>query len=610
MRLATIVAIAAIAAPAAAQGPVSPVRLNQLGFEPAAAKRAIAPNASRTPVRWRLVDARGRTRAQGATRVAGDDAASGEHVHQVDLSDFGAAGDGYRLQVGGAESRPFRIGARPYARLKYDALAYFYHNRSGVPIEASLVGERWARPAGHAPDRATCFAGADQQGNRWEGCGYTLDATGGWYDAGDHGKYVVNGGIALWTLLNAYERAQIRRTADAFADGRAAIPERGNGVNDLLDEARWQLKFMLAMQVPQGARLQAPVGPQARGAKPNLQAIDASGMAHHKLADERWTALPTAPHEDRMTRFLYPPSTAATLNLAATAAQCARIWRTIDTAFSAQCLTAAERAFTAARRNPEVYAWNSFDGSGGYGDARVDDEFYWAAAELFATTGRAEYETFLRALPLFLTAPAADALGTGDIAWPQVGALGTITLALTPNRLPPADLSRARANLVRAADGYLAQAEREGYRIPYSVPGYPWGSNSSLLNRAVVLALAHDFTGRRGYRDGVVDVMDYILGRNPLDQSYVSGYGARPMRHPHHRFWAGQGRYPPPPPGALSGGPNDTAMSDPVARTMRGTCRPQTCWRDHIDAFTLNEVAVNWNAPLVWVTAYLDEGGE
>jgi endoglucanase len=103
--------------------------------------------------------------------------------------------------------------------------------------------------------------------------------------------------------------------------------------------------------------------------------------------------------------------------------------------------------------------------------------------------------------------------------------------------------------------------------------------------------------------------MDYLLGRNPLDQSYVSGYGARPMRNPHHRFWAHQlnPAYPSPPPGVLSGGPNNSSMGDPVASTMRGTCAPQTCWRDMAMAWTQNEVAINWNAPFFWVAAFLDE---
>lgn len=599
-------AAAALGAPAsllAQSEPVPPVRINQIGLIPAGPKRAIVPNPATAPLPWRLVDSAGATVASGQTRVHGPDAASGEHVHVVDFSPFAGTGENFRIVVGAAESRPFRIAAGLYGRLPFDALAYFYHNRSGVPIEARFAGERWARPAGHPSERVTCFSGADEQGLRWPGCRYTLDATGGWYDAGDHGKYVVNGGIALWTLLNAFERQRALARPELFADGSARIPEAGNRVSDILDEARFEMEFLLAMQVPQGERLRVPVA--VREAAPDLRftSIDASGMAHHKLADETWTPLPLAPHEDDRRRSLYPPSTAATLNLAATAAQCARIWRGIDDAFAARCRTAAERAWAAARRNPEIWALSNFTGSGGYGDSDLSDELYWAAAELFAATGAPAYKQALHASPHFSAAEASEP------GWPRVAALGTITLALVPNRLPADDVAALRRQLVAAADRFVEETGRTGYRIPFAPAGFAWGSNSNILNRAVILALAHDWTGDRHYRDAVIDGLDYILGRNPLDQSYVSGWGVRPMRHPHHRFWAGtdDGRYPPPPPGALSGGPNNSNMSDDVARAMRGTCAPMTCWRDDIRAFSLNEVAINWNAPLVWVAAWAAE---
>jgi endoglucanase len=599
-------AAAAVALPASAQQtpPVPPVRMSQVGLLPDGPKRAIVPNAATRPLPWRLVDAGGRTLAQGETRVHGRDAASGEHVHVADFSGFTGTGDGFRLIVGDAESRPFRIAPGLYDRLPFDALAYFYHNRAGTPIEARYAGgARWARPAGHPNERATCFSGTDERGVRWPGCGYTLDVTGGWYDAGDHGKYVVNGGIALWTLQNAAERQRLLRRPDLFRDGSATIPEAGNRVSDLLDEARWEMEFFLRMQVPDGQRIRVPVGVKQAASRYTFTEIDASGMAHHKVADETWTGLPLAPHQDDRRRFLYPPSTAATLNLAATAAQCARLWREIDRAFAGRCLAAAERAFAAARRNPEVWALSNFTGSGGYGDSDLSDEFYWAAAELYAATGRRDYEQAVRASPHFAAAEASEP------GWPRVAALGTITLALT-ERLPAADRERLRGQLVTAADGFVQDLAREGYRIPFSsASGYAWGSTSNLLNRAIILALAHDFTGDRHYRDAVIDGMDYLLGRNPLNRSYISGWGTRPMRAPHHRFWAESldPNFPPPPPGALSGGPNNTSMSDDVARPMRGACAPMTCWVDNAHAFSLNEVAVNWNAPLVWVSAWVAE---
>lgn len=588
----------------AAIPPPLPIHLNQIGFEPGDAKTAIVWGGS-GPLSWTLVDAKDRVVGQGKAKVLGKDAASGAELQRIDFSDFRVPGEGYRLVVGGSPSDAFAIRDGIYAPLAKDALAFFYHQRAGVPIEARLVGAAWARPAGHPKEVAKCFAGRDERGTDWKGCGTALDLTGGWYDAGDHGKYVVNGGISLWTLLNAYER----RPA-AFADGSLKVPEAGNGVSDLLDEARFEMEFLLRMQIADGIRMRVPSGPPkpARAGKPawetepaDFAEIDAGGMAHQKVADRNWTGLPMPPQDDREERLIYPPTTAATLNLAATAAQCARLWRGMDDAFAARCLAAAERAWAAAKRNPEVYATSSFTGSGGYGDGDVSDEFYWAAAELFATTGGSEYRYVVTHMPHF----TAELREPG---WPSTAPLGTITLATVRSGLPKADVDRLRAAIVAAADRFLADEKGNGYGIPYVARDYPWGSNAALLNRAMLIGLAHDFTGAAKYRAGVVAAMDYVLGRNPLGQSYVSGYGARPMRNPHHRFWAPSldAKLPGPPPGVLSGGPNSTSMSDDVAKTMRGKCAPQRCWVDDINAFSMNEVAINWNAPLFWVAAWLD----
>jgi endoglucanase len=104
--------------------------------------------------------------------------------------------------------------------------------------------------------------------------------------------------------------------------------------------------------------------------------------------------------------------------------------------------------------------------------------------------------------------------------------------------------------------------------------------------------------------------VDYLLGRNALGQSYVSGYGERPLQNPHHRFWAQQANpnYPPPPKGALSGGPN-SGLQDPYVKAAGlAGCAPQRCFIDHIEAWSVNEITINWNAPLFWVTLWLNDG--
>ena len=587
----------------------STVRLNQTGYYPEAPKRASIADSSSEPLAWRLYDGENTVVASGKTTVFGLDQASGDSVHIADFSSFTTEGSGYTLKVNDRRSHAFDIKNDIYSRLRSDALAYFYHNRSGIELTMPyVVDEIWARPAGHvgvAPNQGDnevpCFDQTDKNDVSYQGCNYTLDVSGGWYDAGDHGKYVVNGGISVWTMLNQYERAKIIAKAEpeGYGDGKMNIPENENGIPDILDEARWELEFLLAMQVPEGGM---------------VEGVLREGMVHHKVHDVSWTGLALRPDQDDRMRYLYPPSTAATLNMAAAAAQGARIFKPVDSEFAEKCLTAAEKAWDAAVANPEVFAQDDFDGGGPYGDLDVSDEFYWAAVELFITTGAEKYRNAMAESEHYLTLalqPNGDGIIEGSaIAWPQTAALGTISLALSPNDLPSSEIDRARAEIKSLADGYVAAVDAGGYLLPYYSPEYyPWGSNSSVLNNMLVIALAYDFTQEDKYLNAVCDGMDYILGRNPMDQSYVSGYGTRPLLHPHHRFWADQldPTFPGPFPGAVSGGPN-SGLEDPYVQTIfPDGCAPQKCFVDHIESWATNEITINWNAPFAWMVAFLDD---
>lgn len=577
---------------AAAEPPASPIRFNQQGFttgDPITVAFAFA-----RPVTWSLRDARGRVVARGRA-VPSPDASAGESVATIRISKAVPAGR-YTLVANGVTSRPIVVAERPFQPLFRDAMSFFYQQRAGTPILAEYVQRPdLARVAGHPGERASCFAGTDMLGLSWPGCDRRVDVAGGWYDAGDRGKYLVNAGLSVWTLLNAYERAH--GGSDLMRDAALALPEAGNGVADLLDEARYEIEWMLRMQLPEGTRtaVLAPGGKATR-------VIDAGGLAYHKVGDLHWAKLPLRVEDDHDVRALYPPSTAATLNLAAVAAQAARIWRPIDPAFAAKCLAAAKRAYAAALAHPDLIADDRFTGSGAYGDGYVVDEAFWAASELAITTG--DPAIIARVTESELGRQGAD----GTIGWADTAPLGAISMLTVPSRIPEATLAVQRHAVIGRADRLLNDAAQQGYRFPATPGAMQWGSNGDVLSRAIILGTAFDLTRQRDYRVAVVDALDYVLGRNPLDRSYVTGYGVRPMQHPHHRFWAHQldPAFPAPPPGVLSGGPNSTAMTDPVAEKMKGRCSPLTCWSDDAQAFTQNEVAINWNAPLVWVAAFVD----
>jgi len=559
------------------------VRVNQVGYLPGFAKTATLVTAADGPLEWQLLDHKGKVAASGKTRPFGDDRSSGEHVQQIDFSSVRAEGTGWKLKVGADESYPFAIGGDVYRRLKYDALSFFYLQRSGVDIKMPYAGSpAYERPAGHVGDKSVpCVAFAP--------CAYTVDASGGWYDAGDHGKYVVNSAISVWTLQNQYEAlARFGGTSADFADGKMKIPEAGNGRPDLLDEARFNLEFMLRMQVPAGQ-------PHA-------------GMAHQRIHGEKWSDLPTMPDQDRIKRFVHPVSTAATYDLAAAAAQGARVWQKLDPAFAARCLTAAETAFAAAKASPIIYAEPIGQGGGAYGDGNLTDELYWAAAELFVTTGKPLYRDELTRSPLH-RAQSIEATG-GTLGWDHVAALGKISLAEVPNGLGEAAVAEQRRGLLIAADRFLANLDKRGYRMPAASDStYIWGSNGGVMNAGLLLGTAYLLTKDVRYANGAIDCMDYLLGRNPLAKSYVAGYGTNALRNPHHRVWAHlkNPALPEAPPGAVSGGPN-SMLQDPYIRKLgMSGCPPQTCYADHIESYSTNEVAINWNASLAWDAAFLDD---
>lgn len=586
---ALVVVLAATLSPtrtAVAQpGPGPAVKVNQVAYVPGTPKQATVVTSAGSPTAWTLRDSSGAAVASGQTTVYGTDQLSGDQVHTIDFSSYDTPGSGYVLSAAGDSSYPFDISADPVERLRYDALAFFYHQRSGTPIQSQFVGGQYARPAGHV--NASPNQGDDDVPCRTP-CGYTLDVRGGWYDAGDHGKYGVNSGIAAWQLINAYERTLHIDGAGsgALGDSTLAIPERGNGIPDILDEARWEVEFLLRMQVPDG--------------RPD------AGMVHHRVSDENWTDLPMLPHQDPQPRLLSAVTTNATLNLAALAAQAARVWRDLDPAFSARALSAAERAYAAAEANPGRYADpNDGDGGGTYVDNDATDEFFWAAAELYVTTGQAAYRNDLTGSRHFRGA----SLNQNTVDWWNVTALGNLTLAMVPNGLPDSDIAATRDAFASYANQLLAQSNGQAYPAPtHTTPAYRWGSNGIVANGGFILAVAYDFTGQERYRAGVYQALDYLFGRNPYSHSYVTGYGEQATRNVHHRHWANQAdpSLPTAPPGALAGGPN-TGLEDPLAQQQLAGCRPQKCYLDDIEAWSVNEVAINWNAALAWVASWAAE---
>ena len=581
------------------------VRVNQLGYLPEGPKAATVVTDTTTPLPWILRDGDGRVVTSGLTHSFGMVDSADLKVQEIDFDSFRTAGTGYTLTVGDQTSYPFAIDANLYDTLRQQSKTFFYTNRSGIAIDDRLE-PGYGRQAGHvgvAPNQGDtavpCLSlDDDAQGlydKPWT-CTGTRDVSGGWYDAGDHGKYVVNAGISVAQLMMEYERTRTEHADPArYGDGTLAIPEAGNGVSDLLDEIRWELTWMMTMQVPTGQQY--------------------AGMANHKVADADWTGLPLLPADDPQPRVLFRPSTAATLNLAAAAAQGSRLFADVDPAFSDRLLSSARTAYRAAEQTPKLYAppadasVDPNPGSGPYDDDDVTDEFYWAAAELYLTTGERTFEQAVESSAWNTKQPFDD----GGFDWGHVAALGRLDLASVSNQLP--DRDRIRRSVITAANHYADVQHHEGFGQAYRPDDgdWVWGSNSAILNVMQVLGTAYDLTGQWRYADAVLGSMDYILGRNALDRSYVTGYGTVYSENQHSRWYAASldPSLPHPPPGTVAGGPNSTTTTtgDPVSAAMLQGCLDQFCYIDRIGSWSTNEITINWNAPLSWNAGFLSSLG-
>jgi endoglucanase len=130
-----------------------------------------------------------------------------------------------------------------------------------------------------------------------------------------------------------------------------------------------------------------------------------------------------------------------------------------------------------------------------------------------------------------------------------------------------------------------------------SARDFNWGSNSNAANQGILLVKAYLISGDQKYVNYALTNVDYILGRNATGYCFVTGLGSKPTMNPHHRQSISDG-IEAPVPGLLAGGPNP-GMQDKCTYQFK---EPETCYSDQSCSYASNEIAINWNAPLVYLT--------
>ncbi|MCE4557807.1 glycoside hydrolase family 9 protein [Pelomonas cellulosilytica] len=551
----------ATASPAPAAADTTAIQLNQVGYLPGGSKWAAVKDSAANS--FAVIEvATGREVWRGPLGAAQPWAPAQETLKLADFSALREPGR-YRLQVDGLPlSAPFVVAPDAYVALNAAALKFFYFNRASIELDAAHAGV-WARPAGHADDRVFVHATAAGPG-RPEST--VISAPKGWYDAGDYNKYIVNSGISTYTLLASWEHFPAFFTSQALN-----IPESGNGLPDVLNEALWNLEWMLAMQDP------------------------ADGGVYHKLTDKGFDGI-VLPHRARHDRYVVMKATAATLDFAAVMAQASRVFAAFEAqrpGLSARMLAASRRAWDWAQAHPDVIYRQAPDiHTGGYDDGQLVDEFAWAAAELYVTTREPHYWQAFRKI-----APRNEVPG-----WPNVAGLAWASLAQYRDRLPsPADRRWVEQQILMLADSFATRWQASPYRVALQTEDFIWGSNAVALNQALMLIQGYRVGGERRMLDAAQSALDFVLGRHPTGFAMVTGFGTRSPLHPHHRP-SGAMPQQPPVPGMIVGGPNPGSGDD--CRDQRYPSRaPAKAYLDALCSYTTNEIAINWNAPLVYVSA-------
>ncbi len=490
---------------------------------------------------------------------------AGSSMRKVYFSDLIRPGL-YKLLLGKTKDTiKIEIKDQPYTDVVKAALKAFYYNRSGMAIE-SEYGGKWAREAGH-PDTVVYIHSSAADELRPEGT--IISSPLGWYDAGDFNKYIVNSGITTYTLLKS-----LQDYSSYHEDLNVDIPESGSGIPDLLSEIMYNLKWMLTMQDPN------------------------DGGVYHKLTAKDFEDM-IMPHEAVSQRFVVAKGTGATLNFAAVTAFAHRILKNYNYGFdelSQECLQKAEKAWQWAIENPKTaYIQPKDITTGAYGDRNFDDEFFWAAAELYLSTGKDDYLQYITEKYRKPSVPT----------WGQVQTLGFLSLLTYYDDLPDILKElRIKNDFIKLVDKLVDISETSPYGV--SINKFEWGSNSQVANEGVLKLFAYKITNNDKYFLSALSDLDYILGRNATGYCFVTGFGDKRVMNIHHRQSAAD-TIEDPIPGFLAGGPNLQVWNDcePEIQAMRSKFAAQS-YLDILCSYSTNEIAINWNAPLVYLVAAID----
>ena len=518
----------------------APIITNQVGYKCDSKKTAVFRNADNES-KFSVVNAdTNQVVYTGDLSDGINNTSAGETNKTGDFSSVTQPGK-YYITCGNLDnSYTFEISDSVYSNLLDDSVRMLYLQRCGEAVTDSDFGH----PACHT-GMATVYGTNDK-----------INVSGGWHDAGDYGRYIVPAAKTIADLLYAYEA-----NPELYGDN-IGIPQSGNGTPDILDEARYELEWMMKMQ-------------------------RADGAVYHKVTCENFPGY-VSPEKETAPLIVTPVSTTATADFCASMALAYEFYRDIDVNFANDCLERSERAWNFLEANPDLIFKNPEDiTTGDYGDLSDRDERYWAAAQLYRATGNSKYETALSEMYVLK-----------GLDWSTVGDYGNLAILTAKN------ISKNSAIYTNAKDTIISQADsfvRISSNSPYGVAltKFNWGSNMTVANAGIILGAAYKATGDSSYLDAANAQLNYLLGTNPVGECFFTGYGTVSPENPHHRPSMAAGKAMK---GMLVGGVNQN-LEDSAAKAYCQDLPNAKRYVDNAESYSTNEITIYWNSPLTYLVS-------
>jgi len=520
---------------------------NQVGYRTNSVKTAVFTDAANEST-FSVVNAdTGKIVYTGSLEPETYSSFADETVRTGDFSEVTQAGKYYITCGDLDDSYTFEISDTVYDSALDDSIRMLYLQRCGTEVKDDNFGHK------------SCH---DSLAKVYE-TNEKINVSGGWHDAGDYGRYVVTGAKTVADLLYAYKNAP-----EMFSDN-IGIPESGNGVPDVLDEARYEIEWMQKMQ-------------------------DSSGGVHHKVSCASFCGY-IMPENEKEELIVTPISTTATADFCGTMALAYEIYKDVDSEFAEKCLSAAENAWQFLEENPNFIFKNPSDiVTGEYGDNSDRDERYWAAAQMWRATRE---EKYLSAVKSIGVKTGMDSANLGDY--------GSIAIVTMDGIDKDSDIyTKAKNSIIRSADTHLADSERNPFGL--SVTQYyrgGWGSNMKACNQGILLGYAYQFTGDTKYLDAAKANLNYLFGCNPLGICYFTGYGTVSPQHPHHRPSIAKNQAMK---GMLVGGVHPY-LEDSAAQAYCSGQPTGKCYVDNQESYSTNEIAIYWNSPLTYLLTFMGD---